>query len=72
MEELTLFEKACKAYARVCKNGTPLVVDGGISHPLAYCVPSEVCSEIGRKYVYLRNCNGDLAKYEIKTGKISI
>ena len=33
--------------------------------------PSQSASVVGRKYVYLNNSNGHLAKYNIKTGKIT-
>ena len=29
-------------------------------------------SDVGRKYVYLRNCNGLIARYKIKTGEITV
>lgn len=34
--------------------------------------PSQMDSVIGRKYVYLNNINGPIAKYSIKTGEIII
>lgn len=33
--------------------------------------PSQSDTVIGRKYVYLNNANGHLAKYNIKSGKIT-
>ena len=41
-------------------------------HLLIYQAPSYSSSEVGRKYVYLRNCNGDIARYNIKTGDITV
>lgn len=34
--------------------------------------PSQMDSVIGRKFVYLNNINGPIAKYNIKTGEIII
>lgn len=62
-----LFSEAVRAYAKACKNGTPILFPNGKYHSLAYSMPSETRSEIGRKYVYLNNCNGTLARYVIKT-----
>lgn len=57
--ETTTFEDAVMAYTKYCKkNG------------IAYCQPNQAMSEVGRKYVHLKNINGELAKYEIATGKI--
>ncbi len=64
-----LFVKACKAYERKCKG--PVYDRNGNVYPVAICCqPSRFDSLIGRKYVHLRNCNGDLARYVIKTGKV--
>lgn len=51
-----IFEEAVKAYNRFCKeNG------------FVYDQPSEVMSTVRRKYVYLENGSGTLAKYDIKS-----
>ncbi len=65
------FFDAVKAYKKVCENGTP-VKDGkgNTVSCLVFCYPSQTLSKVGRKYVYLRNTNGDLAKYVIETGEI--
>ncbi len=33
--------------------------------------PSEALSVVGRKYVYLNNINGRIAKYNMQTGEIT-
>lgn len=64
-----LYQKACRAYERACKR--PWRDRNGNLYPMAsYSYPSEYESIVGRKYVHLRNCNGDLARYVIKTGKV--
>lgn len=68
----TCFFEAVKAYAKACKNGTPFLFPNGECHNLHYCEPSESLSKIGRKYVYLNNCNGLLARYVIRTKQIII
>ena len=55
----TTFEDAVKAYEKYCRNNN-----------LIFNQPSETLSEIDRRYVYLKNTNGDLARYVIDTGKI--
>ena len=67
-----LFIEAVRAYAKACKYGTPILFHDGEYRSLTYCEPSETTTEIGRKYVYLRNCNGLLAKYNIKTRQIIV
>lgn len=67
-----LFMEAVRAYARVCKNGTPIMCPNGEYRSLSYCEPSESLSEVGRKYVYLYNCNGRLVRYNIKKKEIII
>lgn len=67
-----LFMEAVRAYARVCKNGTPFLCSNGEYHNLSYCEPSESLSEIGRKYVYLNNSNGTLVRYNIKSKQIVV
>lgn len=64
------FFEAVSAYAEVCKNGTPVMCADGKEHMLVYNQPSEADSVVGRKYVHLKNCNGDLCRYVIKTGEI--
>ena len=61
------------AYYNVCKNGTPVYNSKGeMFAMLVYQQPSSSLSSIGRKYVHLRNCNGNLARYNIKTGEITV
>jgi len=59
VDERDLYQKAVKAYEKLCKQlgGAPIL-------------PSETASEVGRKYVHLKNSYQDIAKYEIKTNKI--
>jgi hypothetical protein len=64
---------AFEAWYNVCKKGTPVYdKDGRMYSGLLYQQPSRSSSKVGRKYVYLRNCNGELARYVIKTGEIII
>lgn len=65
-----IYFEAVAAYERVCKNGTPVLCNDGEYHMLAYRQPSQTDSVVGRKYVHLNNCNGFIAKYVIKTGRI--
>lgn len=53
-----LFMEAVRAYARACKNGTPILCPNGEYCTLSYYEPSELRSVIGRKYVYLNNITG--------------
>ncbi|MBO4565569.1 MAG: hypothetical protein J5720_09050 [Bacteroidaceae bacterium] len=65
--------KAMQAYKNVCKKRLTVYNRKGEAFPLLYYQePSYNSSIIGRKYVCLRNCNGDLARYNIKTGEITI
>lgn len=57
--EDSIFETAVKAYGHYCKN-----------NGIIYDQPSESMSTIGRKYVYLENSHGTLARYDIKTKRI--
>lgn len=57
--ETTIFEDAVKAYAKFCEE------QGYI-----FSQPHEAYSVVGRKYVYLENSNGKLAKYEMATKRI--
>jgi hypothetical protein len=68
-----ILEQAIEAYYEVCRLGMP-VKDrkGNVYSMLVYQQPSSSCSIIGRKYVYLRNCNGDIARFNIKTGEITV
>ncbi len=71
MEEIQLL--AIQAYAKVCNEGTPVLgKDGRLYSGLIYQQPSLSCSTVGRKYVHLCNCNGEIARYVIKTGEITI
>lgn len=67
-----LVSEAIRAYQKVCKNGTPILFPNGEYHPLLYCAPSESSTVIGRKYVYLYNGNGMVARYVIKTQQIIV
>ena len=70
---LCLYMQALDAYKVVCdKHMTVYDRKGNEYSMLFYCVPSYRLSIVGRKYVYLRNCNGELARYVIKTGEIII
>lgn len=71
MDELLIL--AIEAYAKVCKEGTPVMdKDGRVYSGLLYQQPSCSGSFAGRKYVHLCNCNGEIARYVIKTGEIFI
>ena len=62
--------RAMEVYKRVCDEHTPVYNRKGIAIPLlCYQVPSWYSSDVGRKYVYLRNCNGFIARYNIETGE---
>lgn len=64
---------AIEAYYNVCKNGTPVYNSKGeMFSMLVYQQPSSSLSVVGRKYVHLRNCNGNIARYTIKTGEITV
>ena len=68
-----VLDLAIGAWYKVCKKGTPVYdKDGRMYSGLLYQQPSRSSSKVGRKYVYLRNCNGELARYVIKTGEIII
>ena len=71
--EDNILSQAIEAYFEVCHQGIP-VTDrkGNVYSMLVYQQPSQSDSIIGRKYVYLRNCNGELARYNIKTGEITV
>ena len=68
-----LLQLAIEAYYNVCKKGRPVYdKDGRMYSCMIYQQPARSNCTVGRKYVYLRNCNGDLARYVIKTGEIII
>ena len=68
-----LFSQALEAYKFVCDNHITVYDRKGNSYPmLVYYVPSYSLSKVGRMYVHLRNCNGDIARYNIKTGEITV
>lgn len=72
MEQNTVL-LAIQAYKEVCDNhATVYNRKGNAIQPLVYQAPSYSSSIIGRKYVYLYNCNGELARYNIKTGEITV
>jgi hypothetical protein len=56
-----LYAKACKAWERYCE------LRGYIHQQ-----PNYTLSDMDDKFLYLRNISGDLAHYEIATGKIRI
>lgn len=59
--DIELEEKAIKAWYNYCKrNG------------VIYQQPSRGSVVVGRKYVYLSNINGDLAKYDFKRRRIVV
>ena len=65
--------RAMEAYKRVCEEHTTVYNRKGTEIPfLLYQEPSWYLSEVKRKYVYLRNCNGEIARYNIKTGEITV
>ena len=62
-----------QAYKKACDEHITVYERKGNAYPfLSYQVPSYNSSEIGRKYVYLRNCSGEIARYNIKTGEITV
>lgn len=64
---------AMQAYKKACDEHVTVYDRKGNSYPmLAYCVPSYRLSKVGRMYVHLRNCNGEIARYNIKTGEITV
>lgn len=65
--------KAMIAYKKVCDEHITVYNRKGTEFPLLlYQAPSWYLSEAKRKYVYLRNCNGEIARYKIKTGEITV
>ena len=66
-------EQAINAWNEVCRRGIPVKdLKGNVYSMLVYQQPSMSDSIIGRKYVHLRNCNGLIARYNIKTGEITV
>lgn len=74
MKEIkSTYDLAIDAWYNVCKKSTPVYdKDGQMYSGLCYQQPARSSCKIGRKYVYLRNCNGELARYVIKTGEIIV
>ena len=68
-----LIIQAIEAYFNVCKDCTPVFnKDGQLISGLIYQQPALSDCTVGRKYVYLRNCNGEIARYNIKTETITV
>jgi len=68
-----ILDQALDAYREVCLRGIPVNDRKGNIYPiLSYQRPSVRLSKVGWKYVHLRNCNGDIARYNIKTGEITV
>ncbi len=55
------FDDAVDAYRKYCEDNL-----------LIFRQPGENASDVGRKYIHLRNSNEDLARYVIATGEILI
>ena len=73
MNKLFVLDLALDAWFEVCRRGIPVLdLKGNVYSMLVYQRPSISDSTIGRKYVYLRNCNGLIARYNIKSGEITI
>ena len=65
--------RAIETYKKVCdKHTTVYNRQGTAISLLSYQAPSWYLSDVGRKYVYLRNCNGFIARYNIETGEITV
>lgn len=65
--------QAIEAYYCVCQFGITVYDRKGNAYcGLLYQQPSWLDSIVGRKYVHLRNCSGEIARYNIKTGVITI
>lgn len=68
-----LFEEALDALIKFHKKNPSVFDDfGKYVGERIWVNPSQMDSVIGRKYVYLNNINGPIAKYNIKTGEIII
>ena len=73
IKQLSALNLAIEAWYKVFKKGTPVYdKDGRMYSGMIYQQPEISSCKVGLNYVYLRNCNGDLARYVIKTGKIII
>ena len=67
------FREALDALHLFFKENPSLYDDGGVYlGERIWIQPSESLSTIGRKYVYLNNCNGLIAKYNMQTGEVII
>lgn len=73
MKKDILLKQAIEHYYDVCRYGMQ-VTDrkGNVYSMLTYMQPSRWLSKVGWKYVHLRNCNGDIARYNIKTRTITV
>ena len=70
---LKYLDQALDAYREVCLRGIQVKDQkGNVYSGLLYQQPSITGSKVGWKYVHLRNCNGDIARYNIKTGEITL
>lgn len=68
-----LILQAIEAYYEACRTGMIIKDCKGNEYTmLVYQQPSESDSIIGWKYVHLRNCNGEIARYNIKTEEITV
>ena len=68
-----ILDQALDAYREVCLRGIPVYdCEGNMYTMLSYQRPSVRLSKVGWKYVHLRNCNGDIARFHIKTGEITV
>ena len=73
MMRFSIVDQAIDAWYEVCRRGMPVKdLKGYVYSMLVYQQPSRYDSTIGRKYVYLRNCNGLIARYNIKTREITV
>ena len=74
MDKNKILLNAMLAYKRVCDKHITVYDQKGNAFPysLSFVAPSWDGSIVGRKYVYLRNCNGEIARYVIKTKKIIV
>ena len=68
-----LFKEALDALILYFKNN-PSVFDeyGRYIGERRWVQPCEALTTVGRKYVYLNNINGPIAKYNMQTGEIII
>lgn len=67
------YDEALEALILYFKENPSVIDNNGVYHGERIWVqPSEALSTIGRKYVYLNNCNGLIAKYNMQTGEIII